>query len=88
VLTEFRARLLSNGQAERLLTLMLARLRERGLLRGDGRQRTDATHVYMAVRDLHRLEQVIETLRAALEALAVVAPSWLAGLIPPEWTRR
>jgi transposase len=88
VLTEFRARLLSDGQAERLLTLMLARLRERGLLRGGGRQRTDATHVRMAVRDLHRLEQVIETLRAALEALAVVAPSWLAGLIPPEWTRR
>jgi transposase len=88
VLTEFRARLLSDGQTERLLTLVLARLRERGLLHGGGRQRTDATHVYMAVRDLHRLEQVIETLRAALETLAVVAPSWLAGLIPPEWTRR
>jgi hypothetical protein len=42
----------------------------------------------MAVRDLHRLEQVIETLRAALAALAVVAPSWLAGLIPPEWAGR
>jgi hypothetical protein len=42
----------------------------------------------MAVRDLHRLEQVIETLRAALEALAVVAPSWLAGLVLPEWTNR
>src|SRR5919201_1938340 len=73
VLTEFRARLLADGQAERLLTLMLDRLRERGLLRGGGRQRTDATHVRMAVRDLHRLEQVFETLRAALEALAVVA---------------
>jgi hypothetical protein len=33
-------------------------------------------------------KQVIETLRAALEALAVVAPSWPGGLIPPEWTRR
>jgi hypothetical protein len=40
------------------------------------------------VGDLHRLEQVIETLRAALEALAVVAPAWLGGLIPPEWARR
>jgi hypothetical protein len=59
VLTEFRARLLADGHAERLLGLMLARLRERGLLRGGGRQRTDATHVGMAVRDLHRLEQVI-----------------------------
>ena len=88
VLTEFRARLLADGQTERLLTLMLDRLRERGLLRGRGRQRTDATHVYMAVRDLHRLEQVIETLRAALEALAVVAPAWLGGLIPREWTSR
>jgi Transposase DDE domain len=27
-------------------------------------------------------------LRAALEALAVVAPSWLAELIPPEWASR
>jgi transposase len=88
VLTEFRARLLADGQTERLLMLMLDRLRERGLLHRGGRQRTDATHVCMAVRDLHRLEQVIETLRAALEALAVVAPAWLAGLIPPEWTSR
>jgi transposase len=32
VLTEFRARLLADSQTERLLTLMLARLRERGLL--------------------------------------------------------
>ena len=55
VLTEFRARLLADGQAGRLLELMLARLRERGLLHGGGRQRTDATHVHMAVRDLHRL---------------------------------
>ena len=88
VLTEFRARLLADGQTERLLTLLLARLRERGLLQGGGRQRTDATHVHMAVRDLHRLEQVIETLRAALEALAVVAPAWLGGLVPRDWTRR
>src|SRR5215217_7182544 len=58
------------------------RLRERGLLGKGGRQRTDATHVHMAVRDLHRLEQVIETVRAALEALAVVTPAWLGGLVP------
>jgi transposase len=88
VLTEFRARLLADGQAGRLLELLLDRLREQGLLRAGGRQRTDATHVHMAVRDLHRLEQVIETLRAALEALAVVAPAWLGGLLPPEWIGR
>jgi hypothetical protein len=88
VLTEFRARLCADGQAERLLGLLLGRLREGSLLVAGGRQRTDATHVHMAVRDLHRLEQVIETLRAALEALAVVAPAWLGAVIPPEWTRR
>jgi hypothetical protein len=33
-------------------------------------------------------KQVIETLRAALEALAVVAPAWLGGQIPREWTSR
>src|SRR5215217_3821373 len=88
VLTEFRARLIAAGQAERLLGLMLDRLRERGLLGKGGRQRTDATHVHMAVRDLHRLEQVSETRRSALEALAVVAPAWRGGLIPREWPRR
>jgi transposase len=56
VLTEFRARLLADGQAGRLLELLLDRLREQGLLRAGGRQRTDATHVHMAVRDLHRLQ--------------------------------
>jgi transposase len=39
VLCEFRARLLADGQTERLLMLMLIRLRERGLLGGGGRQR-------------------------------------------------
>jgi hypothetical protein len=46
-LSEFRARLLADGQTERLLGLLLDRLRERGLLGKSGRQRTDATHVRM-----------------------------------------
>ena len=51
VLSEFRARLAVDDQAERLLQQMLARLRERGLLVQGGRQRTDATHVLAAVRE-------------------------------------
>jgi Transposase domain (DUF772) len=43
VLTEFRPRRLADGQAGRPLELMLARLREQGLSRAGGRQRTDAT---------------------------------------------
>jgi transposase len=85
VLSEFRARLAGDDQAERLLQQMLARLRERGLVVRGGRQRTDATHVLAAVRELHRLELVTETLRAALEALAAAAPTWLQGFLPNEW---
>ena len=48
---------------------VLDRLVELGLVAAGGRQRTDATHVVAAVRDLNRLEMVGETLRAALQAL-------------------
>ncbi len=88
VLSEFRARLAADDQAERLLQQMLARLRERGLLVRGGRQRTDATHVLAAVRELNRLELVTETLRAALEALAAAAPTWLQRFMPDEWYAR
>jgi hypothetical protein len=70
VLSEFRARLAANDQAERLLQRMLARLRERGLLVRGGRQRTAASPWVASVRSPDRLELVIETVRAALEALA------------------
>src|SRR5512132_2093559 len=86
VLSEFRARLVADDAAERLLQRMLDRLRERGLVPRGGRQRTDATHVLAAVRELNRLELVTGTLRPpALEALAVVAPGWLHGFLPEEW---
>ena len=88
VLSEFRARLLTDGEAERLLERMLDRLREQGLLVRGGRQRTDATHVLTAVRELNRLELVTETMRAALEALAAVAPAWLTALAPDDWYER
>jgi hypothetical protein len=88
VLSEFRARLAADDQAERLLGQMLARLRERGLLIRGGRQRPDATHVLAAVRELNRLELVTETLRAALEALAAAAPAWLQAVVPDQWYER
>jgi hypothetical protein len=88
VLSEFRARLVADDAAERLLQRMLDQLRARGLLVRGGRQRTDATHVLAAVRELNRLELVTETLRAALEALAVAAPGWLQGFVPDQWYAR
>src|SRR5215207_2894985 len=88
VLCEFRGRLLGGEAAERLLTRVLETARDAGLLKARGRQRTDSTHVLAAVRDLNRVELVAETLRAALNAIAVLAPDWLRALAPPEWHAR
>jgi transposase len=44
--------------------------------------------VLAAVRVLNRLERVGETLRAALNSLAVVAPDWLRSLAPTFWYER
>lgn len=88
VLSEFRARLVQ-GKAERLLLdTLLERLRERGLVKKRGRQRTDSTHILAAVRVLNRLERVGETLRATLNVLASVAPEWLKELAPAQWFDR
>jgi len=88
VLGDFRSRLIGHGLEERVLEAVLARLSGAGLLRAGGRQRTDSTHVLAAVRTLNRMEFAGETLRAALEALAAAAPSWLARLIDPTWADR
>ena len=88
VLSEFRARL-ATGAAERLLLdALLACCRERGWLKARGRQRTDSIHVLAAIRALNRIEVVAETMRHALESLAVAAPVWLAAVAPPEWVER
>ncbi|MBV9035350.1 MAG: IS1182 family transposase [Acidobacteriaceae bacterium] len=88
VLSEFRSRLVEGKAELLLLDALLAHCRELGLLKKRGRQRTDSTHVLAAVRVLNRLERVGETLRAALNALAVVAPEWLQTFAPAEWYER
>jgi transposase len=88
VLSEFRSRLVEGGAERLLLDTLLQRLRDRGLVSAKGRQRTDSTHVLAAVRGLSRLERVGETMRAALNELAVVAPDWLQALAPPVWYER
>jgi transposase len=88
VLSEFRLRLIEGGAERLLLDTLLQRLRDQGLVKAKGRQRTDSTHVLAAVRGLNRLERVGETVRAALNELAVVAPDWLQALAPPVWFER
>lgn len=88
VLSEFRDRLLAGSAEALLLDKLLERCRARGLLTARGQQRTDSTHVLAAIRVMNRLELVAETLRAALNALAIVAPDWLQGLAPLVWYER
>jgi transposase len=85
-LSEFRTRLLAGG-AERLLFDTLLDL-VRDLIKARGNQRTDSTHVLAAVRNLNRRELIGETLRAALNSLAVVATDWLLTWVPQEWFER
>ncbi|GAA2702128.1 hypothetical protein GCM10010412_100120 [Nonomuraea recticatena] len=42
----------------------------------------------MAMRAMNRLEQVHETVRAALNALAAAAPDWLLAQAEPGWFER
>lgn len=88
VLSEFRQRLLAGGQEEVLLNTLLQLCRERGWLKERGKQRTDSTHVLAAIRTMNRLECVAETLRAALNSLAVVVPEWLRSQVPADWYER
>jgi hypothetical protein len=74
LLSDFRQRSLEGGAAEQLLNEMLLVFQKRGWLKAGGKQRRDSTMVLAATRALNRLELVGETMRQALEGLAVVAP--------------
>jgi len=88
VLSEFRSRLVRHEAEARLFEGMLSALQARGLLKTRGKQRTDSTHILANVRELNRLEFVGETLRAALNELATMAPDWLKTVVSPDWFER
>ena len=88
VLSEFRNRLVQGGAEHLLLEALLERCKALGLVKARGKQRTDSTGVLAAVRALNRLECVGETLRHALNTLAVVVPEWLQAQVVPAWYER
>ncbi|MFJ9567970.1 IS1182 family transposase [Streptomyces fuscichromogenes] len=88
VLSEFRDRMAEADRADRLLAVMVDHLVAAGLVKRRGAVRTDSTHVLAAVRTLNRTELVTETLRAALEQLALADEEWLAPLIEAGWADR
>jgi hypothetical protein len=85
---EFRTRLIEGQAEEQLLTAMLTLFKERGWLKARGKQRTDSTHVLAKIRAINRLVCVGETLRHALNCLAIVAPEWLLEHSKLEWVDR
>jgi transposase len=82
VLSACRDRLLASSTEDLLLDKLLEHCRALGWLKTRGQQRTDSTHVLAAIRVLNRLELVAETLRAALNAVATVAPGLAARVRP------
>ncbi|WP_429195028.1 transposase [Kitasatospora sp. MAP12-15] len=88
-LAKFRVRLVEHGMERLIFDRLVEHCRQDGLIEAGGKQRTDSTHVISAVRDLNRLELAGESVRAALEALATAAPTWLAQSVPvAEWELR
>lgn len=85
VLCEFRQRLIDHEAARRVFDAFLKRLESKGWLGGRQTQRTDSLAVFGAIRQLNRLELVMETLRLTLEAIARVDALWLAQHTPGEW---
>lgn len=88
VLCEFRKRLVQRGGENRLLEVMLTLFKEHGWLNERQPQRTDSTHVLAKVRAINRLMCVGETMRFALNSLAVIAGDWLLEHCEPEWLDR
>lgn len=88
ILSEFRDRLVTCNTEQVLLDKLLEQLRDKKLLKGHKRQRTDSTHVLGAIRSLNRLEMLGEISHAALKSLSVVAPDWLQDHLQAAWFER
>lgn len=88
ILSEFRSRLIAGGREAQLLNTLLTEFQSKGWLKTRGKMRTDSTHVLAATRQVNELECVGETMRQALEALAVIAPEWLRAQVNDDWFER
>ncbi len=88
VLSEFRDRLIAGEADHILLDKLLEHFQAQGLLKAGGKQRSDATHILAQVRALNRSECIIESLRAALNIIAIADPEWLRAWVPKNWFER
>ena len=88
VLSEYRARLVRNKAEARVFDAVVEQLKELGMIKVRGRQRTDSLAVLTRVRTLNRTELVAETLRLTVVALLATEPEWTRAMVPPSWEER
>jgi transposase len=88
LLHDFRERLLAHDATQRLLDTFLATCKARGWIKVRGTQRTDSTHILAAIRNLHRLECVLEARHYALNQLSEADPLWVRQQVPLAWYDR
>jgi transposase len=85
---DFRARLVQGEAEQLLLDALLELCKGQGWLNARGQQRTDSTPILAKVRAINRLMCVGETLRFALNSLAIVAGDWLLEQSQEDWLYR
>jgi transposase len=86
-LCNFRKRLVAHGGESLIFERLLAYLRKRGLVQAGGRQRTDATHILGAVKQMSDVEVMREAVRMALSALVSSDALWVMRYIPASFTQ-
>jgi hypothetical protein len=78
-LSRFRDRLIEGHAEMSLLDRFLDKCKSLGMLRDRSGMRTDSTHVLASIRNMNRCELVGKTLRATLNVLSTVDPTWVAA---------
>ena len=66
LLSVWRQRIVEHDKAKKVFDRIIEELKERGLIRKDGKQRIDSTHVLAEIKELTRVELMTETLRLAV----------------------
>jgi transposase len=85
VLSEFRDRLIAGKAEARVFETLVAQIREMGLIKEHGKQRSDSIAMLSKVRWLSRLELAVETLRLTVVSLVNADSKWSGEILPPSW---
>jgi transposase len=88
VLSEFRQRLLKHGAEARVFNAIFAQLKQLGLYKHKGIQRTDSLAIYTHCRLLTRIELCVETMRTVIKELLHRDLVWTRATLPVAWEER